>query len=283
MLTRNLLFSSIALTFTLLLNISPLRGQEKLVVGLADTVFAGQSKEKIVAQIKPFSAIVEKETGTPAEFKVVDLATLDKEFASGKIPLVFVTGLEYGWLKAAGQKITPLIIVDNDPGATATTLLVPQTSSVTKWEELEGKKVATDKFPFLSQYFLKATMKKEAGSFFKLEAKANADDAIESVLDKESEGVIVTGLGWNTFQERKPGRAKRLKPILTSPEFPAAAFVAHGNTDKGIVKKFEQAMLNAAKDTEGKQVLTLYKLKGFKPLPADYEKQVEEIVKKYPR
>ena len=48
------------------------------------------------------------------------------------------------------------------------------------------------------------------------------------------------------------------------------------------LKTMKDALLNAHQNPEGRQLLTMWKLTGFEPVPEDYEKQLKSIAKDYP-
>ena len=47
------------------------------------------------------------------------------------------------------------------------------------------------------------------------------------------------------------------------------------------LKTIKDALLNAHQNPEGRQLLTLWKLTGFEPVPEDYEKQLKSIIEFY--
>ena len=112
----------------------------------------------------------------------------------------------------------------------------------------------------------------------------NVDDTIEAVLDGKARGALVTAAGMDVFKERKPGRAKKLKMINESPDFPPATVMYHAShADKEALEKFKKALLTANDKPEGNRVLTLFKLKGFEVVPEGFEKQIAETAKAFPR
>ena len=65
--------------------------------------------------------------------------------------------------------------------------------------------------------------------------------------------------------------------------FPAAVIAYRpGILDEATLKKFRDGMLGADQTILGKQMLTLWKLTAFAPVPDDYDQTLLDIVKTYP-
>lgn len=253
-------------------------------VSLVESVFSGQSREKVVQQIRPFAEIVEKETNRQAIFDVFSFAQAEKDFDKGEADLVIVTGLEYGWLRARNPNAKALVIASIDPGATKTVIVAKQDSSAASLNDLAGKKLALpDRVPFLSTFYLERTLGKKLDSAFTQVKLDNVDDTIEAVIDGKAESAMVTAANLDTYKERKPGRFRRLKIVHESPEFPPATVMYNAKTaEAGSLERFEKALLRAGESTEGNRVLTLFKLKGFEKIPPNFDQRVAEIVKQFP-
>jgi ABC-type phosphate/phosphonate transport system substrate-binding protein len=253
-------------------------------VALVESVFSGQNRAKVVEQIRPFAEIIERDTNTKANFDVVSFAEAEKGFASGEIQLIILTGLEYGWIHTRYDQGKALVIASIDPGATKTVIIANQKDSARSLNDLTGKKLAVpDRVPFLSEFYLQRTLGKKLDEAFKVVRMDNVDDTIEDVVEGKSAGGLITGSNLDTYKDRKPGRFRRLQIVHQSPEFPPATVMYNAKSaDQDLLNRFERALLRAADNPEGQRVLTLYKLKGFEKLPADFDRRVAEIVKQFP-
>jgi ABC-type phosphate/phosphonate transport system substrate-binding protein len=253
-------------------------------VSLVESVFSGQSREKVVQQIRPFAEIVEKETNRQAIFDVFSFAQAEKDFDKGDADLVIATGLEYGWLRARNPNAKALVVASIDPGATKTVIIAKQTDSAAKLADVSGKKLALpDRVPFLCTFYLERTLGKKLDSAFTLVKLDNVDDTIEAVIDGKADAAVVTAANLDTYKERKPGRFQRLKIVNESPEFPPATVMYNAKTaEAGALERFEKALLRAGESAEGNRVLTLFKLKGFEKIPPNYDERLAEIVKQFP-
>ena len=85
------------------------------------------------------------------------------------------------------------------------------------------------------------------------------------------------------YQRRKPGRFKHLKVMARSEVFPASVIAYRaGRLDKALLRSFREGMLDAETTPIGRQLLTLWQLTGFAPVPADYQATLNDIIKHYP-
>lgn len=259
--------------------------QEPVKVALLESVFAGQDRDKVVEQIKPFADIIQKDTKTEAVFDVMSLPQVEAEFKAGKIQLVILTGLEYAWLQAGHADAKALLVASTDEGSTRTVVVTKESDVAKDLKELSGAKVAIpDRVPFVSQYYLETTLGQPLEKAFQIKKAGNVDDTLEEVLDGNVRAAFVTGAGMEVFKERKPGRFKKLKAVHTSIDFPPATVMYHEKyADKDALAKFKDALLKSNEKPEGARVLTLYKLKGFEVVPAGFEQKVQEVAKAYPR
>lgn len=259
--------------------------QEPVKVALLESVFAGQDRDKVVEQIKPFADIIQKDTKTEAVFDVMSLPQAETEFKTGKIQLVILTGLEYAWLQAGNPEAKALLVASTDEGTTRTVVVTKESDVAKDLKELSGAKLAIpDRVPFVSQYYLESTLGQPLEKAFQIKKAGNVDDTLEEVLDGNARAAIVTGAGMEVFKERKPGRFKKLKAVHTSIDFPPATVMYHEKyADKDALAKFKDALLKSNEKPEGARVLTLYKLKGFEVVPAGFEQKVQEVAKAFPR
>ena len=55
-----------------------------------------------------------------------------------------------------------------------------------------------------------------------------------------------------------------------------------GAIDADTIRRFREGMSTANQNALGRQLMTLWKLTAFEPIPADYEQTLTDIVKAYP-
>ena len=55
-----------------------------------------------------------------------------------------------------------------------------------------------------------------------------------------------------------------------------------GTLEDKALNRFRDGLVNCQKTILGRQLLTMWKLTGFEPIPDDYEQTLKDIVKTYP-
>jgi len=266
------------------------QGPEVVRIGLVNSLFRDQPEALVMALMKPFSAMVESQTGLKGELVTGGGATkLGKLLATNKIQLAVFHGVEFAWARQLHPALRPLVIaVNQDPHLRA--LLVARRDSPAKgWKDLKHGILALpagsrDHCYMFLDHGCQATGLTASKLFARTTTPPNSEEALDDVVDREADAVVVDGLAYDNFQRRKPGRAGELKVLARSPIFPAAVVAYQpGALSQQQLEQFRDGMLAANRTSLGRQLMTLWKLTGFAPVPADYDETLTNILKAYPR
>jgi len=180
-----------------------------------------------------------------------------------------------------------VIVVNNLPYQRGY-LLVRKDDGLSAFADLNGKSLAIPRHTpepchlFLERKCQAASAKME-DYFSKITHPDNVEAALDDLVDGTVQAVVVDEVALSSYKRRKPGRFAKLKELEKSPVFPAA--VAAYRPDKWNdtdLKTMKDALLNAHQNPEGRQLLTMWKLTGFEPVPEDYEQSLKAIAKDYP-
>jgi ABC-type phosphate/phosphonate transport system substrate-binding protein len=262
------------------------RPEEPLKVGLMANIFGNLDQQKAVSQVKTMGDEVSKRTGVKADFTVVpDLPTLEKDLKAGKLQMAILHGIEYAWLRPSLGEARPLLIAVPEQTSLQSLVLTAANTPAKKLEDLKGQPFALSAdTPFHVNFFLRRTVTGSPEQFFRIQATKTSEDAMEDVIDDKAKATAVSESVWSNFQEIKPGRAKRLKVLLQSPHFPAPVLIVRSKdaADPKLVDRFEKSMLQIHESDAGRQTLTLWRLKSFQKVPAEFTQQLEMVAKQYP-
>jgi ABC-type phosphate/phosphonate transport system substrate-binding protein len=261
-----------------------------LRIGIVRTLFHGVPEPVFLAAMKPFEILVERETGMPGEVCGFDDAMeLAKQVTEHKVGLAVINGVELAWARQRYRSLQPLMLAVNQDRSLHAYVVVRSNKNVTGLGGLKGKAVAVPEQNRLhcSLYLERQCRLQKARDverfFSSLTGTADAEAALERVVDGRADGTIVEDVAWERYAHRKPGRAKHLKIIEKSETFPAAAVIyAGGMFDRHSLERFRGRMLRAHENAFGRQLLTLWRLTSFEPVPADYPQMLAEILKLYP-
>jgi len=257
-------------------------------IGLPQTLFRDASPEAGVAAVDSLVNLLQARTGINGKCSVVpDSETLAKDLAAGRLHLGVMQGVEYAWLKDRYPRLKPALLACNEQAALRA-FLVGGNGDTRSIKDLRNQPFAMPKFSLNHCYFYLDHAVRRAGhdpkSYFGPATRpANPEAALDAVVDGKAPATVVDGLALQTYRERKPGRARRLRVIEESCDYPAAAFIARADAaDAETVKNFQEGMAQVHRHVLGRQVLTFWRLSRFEPVSDDYAKLLDGILKVHP-
>jgi ABC-type phosphate/phosphonate transport system substrate-binding protein len=243
-----------------------------------------------LAAMKPFEILVERETGMAGEVRGFDDAMeLAKQVAEHKVGFAVINGVEFGWARQRYPSLRPLMLAVNQARSLRAYVVVRTDKKVTNLGALKGKAVV---FPEQNRQHCSLYVERQCRLhkatdverfFSSLTGTTDAEAALDRVVDGGADGTIVEDVAWVRYVHRKPGRAEHLKIVAKSETFPAAAVIyAEGAIDNRRLGQFRDRMLRAHDNAFGRQLLTLWKITSFEPVPANYSQMLAGILKLYP-
>ena len=258
-------------------------------IGMVRTLFRDVPAPMILALMKPFGAMMESQTGLAGQLVASGNALeLGRQLAADKVQLGVFHGIEFAWARQQHPELRPLMIAVNQDCHLRALLVVRKHSRAACAGDLAGRALAIPRGSrehchlFLEGQ-CKACGKDPAHLFRRITASPNAEEALDDLVDNEVQGVVVDAVAFDCFQRRKPGRCASLRVAAESEVFPAAVVAYRpGSLNGEDLGRFRDGMIRANKSAIGRQLLTLWKLTGFEPVPADYQETLDRILKAYP-
>lgn len=259
-------------------------------IGMISTLFRDTPEGVVLAMMQPFSTLMETQTGVHGKLEPGgDAEALAAKLAENKVQLAVFHGVEFAWARLKYPDLKPLVIAINQHRQLHAYVVVHGESPATSLADLKGKAFALPKQTREHCHVYVHHHCRECGGapgrvFATLTRPANVEEALDDVVDKVVDATIVDGVGLECYQRRKPGRFAKLKAVRQSEPFPAAVVAYRpGQVDEAQLHKFRTGLLKANETTIGRQMLNLWKLTGFEPVPPNYEQNLAEIAKAYPR
>jgi ABC-type phosphate/phosphonate transport system substrate-binding protein len=262
---------------------------ECLRIGLVETLFDGVPRSMITALSQPFSALIRSQTGFGGE--LVPVATpsdLGRQLADNKIQLGVFHGVEFAWTRQKHPELKPLVLAVNVDRYPRAYLLVRKADRPHDFAELAGTKLAVARQTrqhcrLWVEHRCEECGKDSQHFFAKVNVPPNAEEALDDVVDGLVQSAVVDGPSLDCYKRRKPGRYAKLDVLHRSEGFPAAVVAyrpgAFGEAD---IDRFRDGLMNAKETALGRQLLLLWRLTAFEPVPSDYEQALTDIVKTYP-
>jgi ABC-type phosphate/phosphonate transport system substrate-binding protein len=264
-------------------------GVRAVRVGMVRSLFRDTPEAMVSSMMQPFSAIIESQTGIVGQMVPGgEPVNLGRMLAEDKVHLAVFHGFEFGWAQQACPCIRPLVIAVNQQRHLRAMVLVSADAKVEKMTDLQGKAFAIpqksrEHCHLFVERGLQATGCEPKKFFSQITNPTTIEDALDDVVDNVVQGALVDGVSLDGYKYRKPARFTRLKVIEQSEVFPAAVVAYRpGALDDATISKFRDGMINANKGVLGRQFMTLWKMTGFEPVPADYDRIMAAILKVYP-
>jgi len=259
-------------------------------IGLVSSLFRETPEPLIQAMMRPFKSLMEAQTGLSGELvSGGDADHLAKQLMDGKLQLGLFHGFELAWAKQKLPRLRPLMIIVNHDSRLRAHLVVRRDNPVASIADLKGKSLAV---PLRTREHCRLFAERRCIDcdncglerfFAQIVKPVDAEDALDSVIDGQTEAALIDGVTLTTYKHDHPNAFAKLRVFLDSEVFPAAAIVyCPGQLDEGTLRRFRDGMLSANQNRRGQQLLTLCRMTGFQRVPDDYEQMLLEIAKAYP-
>lgn len=265
-------------------------GAGNLHIEITTSTFHGIPAPLIPAMLESLRALVQAQTGLPARVgRSEEAVELGLRLAGGEVQVGVFQGVEFAWAQQQYPELRPLMIAVNQKKTLRSLLIVAADSSAGQFVDLQGKSLLLPRHSRIHcRLFLEAGCRNAASKapeqfFGRLARVANAEDALDDLMEGQADAVLVDGISWDCYQERKPGRAGQLQVIQQSETFPPSVIGYHpGRLDPAKVNQFREGLLKTSQNPMGRQLMTLWKLSGFEQAPADLDGMLLNIAKHYP-
>lgn len=262
---------------------------ETVRIGMVGTLFKDVPDALVSLMAQPFNTLMTNQTGMKGDMiKSGDGLSLGKDLMDQKVQLGIFLGYEFAWAKQKYPELEPLMIVINQHKELHAYVVVKADSELTTWSDLKDQTLALGKGirPHCHLFLDKRCQDQcqcQACNLCKLAQAGSMEDALDDVIDGTAQATIVDSVALESFQRRKPGRFAQLKVFEQSEVFPAAVVVHKPGVLTPVqIEKFKKGMATAHQSVLGRQLLTLWKITSFEPIPEGFEQTVKEIVASYP-
>lgn len=258
-------------------------------LGMLATMFRSRKTAAFAALRGPFSAVVESQTGL--HYKLMLLPSVDemrRQLADGTLELGLCHGFEFAWMKQAEPRIRPLMIVAPAHVPLKGFVVVTESSSAAALADLRGTKVAIPNgihqtARLFAERQCHCANANSQDFFREISTPVNSETALHNLYEGNVQAAIVDTSGLKCFEERYPARFKRLRILIESAPFPMSVVaIRDGGIELSVLRQFQAGMLNAKSSIVGRQLLGLMQSGGFEPIPADFDRQLEDVLREFP-
>jgi len=256
-----------------------------LLIGTSGSLSSG-SRSREEAAMKKLKSFIKDETGFDSKIvRQKGWRELTKKMADGKLHLGVFQGDEFAWAREKHAKLQPLALGVNVDRYPVASVVTRRDSKISRFADLRGKNITMPSSPphFLRTFLYHQCGKKPEDFFAKMKYQENVEDALDDVVDGVVQAGVVERASLEAYRRRKPGRFKQLKELVRSQPFPPVIIAAYDNVlDESTRRRFRTGLHSASRKERGRMMLTLFRLTGFEPAPADFSKVVARTQKTYP-
>jgi ABC-type phosphate/phosphonate transport system substrate-binding protein len=258
-------------------------------IGMPITFFRDLEPAEAKTLMSPFKNLMEKKTGLTGDVVITPGSdSLSKQLSAGQLQLGVFHGFEFAWARLKNPHLKPLVIAINQQRTLKAYLVVARDSKVAGLTGLQDKTLALPRalrehcMLFLERHCRDCGLQ-PARFFGKMDTVADAEDALDAVVNGDADATVMDGVSLEWYQRRRADHFAHLKVVLESEVFPATVVAYNeGSVPQATIKCFRDGMIRANQDRAGQLVLAMCRMTGFEPIPEDYERLLTDILKAYP-
>jgi ABC-type phosphate/phosphonate transport system substrate-binding protein len=259
----------------------------ELKMGMLQGMFRDVKPVMVQALSKPFRELMLKQTGYTGEVEIcADAFGLTEKLKDKSLHIGVFHGFEFAWARTKCPDLVPLIVTRPLGGKVQAVVVVAKDSPYTTLTELKDEPVT---LPRGSKAHSIAYLEKLRAGFETGTAKPvtklamTAEDVLTGVVTGEVSAALVDVCALEGYQNLQPGAFKQLRVLHRSEEFPAAVVAYRkGTITEAEAARIRTGLSTAQKTASGKLLMTLWNLNGFEEPPAEYQGQLDAILKAYP-
>jgi ABC-type phosphate/phosphonate transport system substrate-binding protein len=260
-------------------------------IGLVKQFFNDLDDTLVEIATQPFGLLMKQTTGYEGKLSHQDDAfAVAKKLDKGQLQVGVFHGHEFAWLQKVYPKFRPLMVAVNQHNDVRAFILVNKNSTATSLKDLRGKNID---LPFTTKehcclYLNKAcsdNAQQGAKTFFKSIGKSKSSiAAIDDVARGKLDAVLVDTITLEFYKSEKGPTFKNFIRVLAeSHSFPAPVIVyKEGSLKQETISKFQAGLADAHKLEDGKDILTMWQIDRFQPVPDNYSKSLDDVRRLYP-
>lgn len=262
-------------------------GGRNLRIGMLEGMFRDVQPAMVQAMSRPFRALFERQTGYTGDVEIVpDAETLSNKLKETKLELGVFHGFEFAQVRTRHPELRPLVVTVPHGRTCQACVIVSKDSKAETLADLGGEPLA---LPRGTKAHCLAYIEKARRGLPATTARPTVkptqtvEEVLNAVADGTSPAALVDVGALGGYLNLQPGSAQYLRVLCRSEVFPVSVIAyRRGAVDDEAVGRIRDGLIRANQTAQGRPLLMLWNLKGFEDVPADYEAQLENILKAYP-
>lgn len=263
---------------------------EPVRIGMNQSLFVDVSPILVKLFAPSFNELCKQCTGIETQMvQSGDPFETTKLVKAGKLQFGVYQGVEFAWASQRHPDLVPLMVAINQHPNIRGHLVVRKDNNALGFADVRGKEVA---YPFKSKEHCRLFLERhcadcgqcEPKTFFSDVVRTNSTEAaLDAVCTGKVTAAVVETVALDNYQAIKPGCFARLRVVKASERFPVGVIAYQkGQVDQAVLNKFRDGMVAANKNERTREMMNIYQITAFEPVPADYAQTCADIVKSYP-
>ncbi|MCI0639775.1 MAG: PhnD/SsuA/transferrin family substrate-binding protein [Gemmataceae bacterium] len=259
-------------------------------IGLVDSLFTDVHPQLVQIASRPFVSVMRKLTGMEGQLLAGgNPYDIGKKLNDKQMDLAVFHGVEFGWAQQKYPELRPLMIAISYHRNHRAHLVVNANSQAKCLKEFRGKDLCVPLKTkdhcrlFLERSCLECGQCDSKAFFAKIVPGKNSEASLDDLAMDRIPAVLTDTIALETYERLKPGARARLRVLKESEVFPPGVIAyRQGAMDEARLRRFREGMMRANQDEESREVMGLWRLTSFEPVPDDFAQSVADIIKAYP-
>ena len=258
-------------------------------IAVVNTLTRGLPAAIVSIAMRPLKAYMESETGMGGDIVLGgDALELGKKLEDDTVQIGVFHGHEFAWAKKKYPKLEPIVICLNSSRNVRAVQIVLEKSKAESHADLKGGSLA---LPRENRAFCQLYAERRCvvpgtklEKFYKaVTTPVDCEDALDAVGRGKVDSAIVEASLWEAYRVNKPAWAKYMRVLQQSEIFPPGVIAyRQGKFSAKQADAFRNALLNAGKHPQGKEVMKSMRVAAFSTPPEKFGDILEASYKAYP-
>ncbi|HMP01151.1 MAG TPA: PhnD/SsuA/transferrin family substrate-binding protein [Gemmatales bacterium] len=243
----------------------------------------------ILNQAGPLTDILGSQLGVKLKLcAVADAPEMTRLLLAQELDLGVMHGIEYAWLRRQSPALKPVALAMNETIKLRALVIVPACDDAMTIADLKGSIALVPRkglhhCPLYTHKLILDAELDPCGFFGGQCQCRNVDEVLDGLVDGKGRCAMIDGQAWSIYQERKPGRAKKLRVLAESGWFPTSAVVIKdGSMDEARITQIKEGFTSLHQKPLGRQMLMFWRLSQFVVVPPEYETLCQEVLREIP-
>ncbi|MFO0842220.1 MAG: PhnD/SsuA/transferrin family substrate-binding protein [Gemmataceae bacterium] len=255
-------------------------------IGVVATLSPGTPTVILAMAMRPLRSYLEEQTGSAGEVvQRGDAFDLARSLTTGRaVQVAIFHGHEFAWARAKQPTLEPVVVCVNPLRSVRAHLVAGPGFA----GSLQGQAIALprDAREHCRLYFQRRCVPPgtDPNVFYRRIARpAESADALDDAATGRVQAAVVDAVALDRYQRAMPARARKLRALHQSEEFPPGVLAydtARLAADEA--KRIRDALVGAKDHPRGRQSLQVLKLASFEAPGADLAPALDAIAKAYP-